>query len=153
MSGHGDVGPVEVTGEVPAPADVILGGLGGEPVEGSGQPWSTMRGTTYRGTWSGMSDERVNGEFEHVMDVDVEADGDRFVGYITATRMRITNEGGSWEGSGSGTGVWSRAAPSHVHVLDYTLDGTGDYAGLHYRFRMEGEEYPWSLTGTIEPID
>ena len=143
---------VRVTGMVPAPEQVIPGELGGAPVDGSGEPWSTMRGTVFRGTWSDMSDERVAGDFEHVMGADIVAEGERFVGYITATRMVIMNSAGTWEGTGSGTGTWSEGQAVHHHVLDYVLEGTGGYAGLLYRFRMEGYDYPWELTGTIEPI-
>ena len=142
---------VRVTGMVPAPEQVIPGELGGAPVDGSGEPWSTMRGTVFRGTWSDMSDERVAGDFEHVMDVDVVAEGERFVGYITATRMVITNAAGTWEGTGSGTGIWTAGQAVHHHVLDYVLDGTGAYTGLRYRYQMEGYDYPWDLTGAIEP--
>lgn len=147
-----EVQPVSVTGKMPAPAEEIEGDHVGDPIPGWGLPFSEIRGTVYRGTIVGMSDERANGELEHVMDIDMVDEGDRMVGYITA-EVTITNDDGTWVGTGEGTTSFTKEDPAHRHLIEYTLLGTGDYDGLRYTYTLEGVDYPWDLTGTIEPVD
>lgn len=144
--------PVEVTGSMPGPAEEVPGESGGEPIEGSGLDWSTVRGETYRAAFTDLSDQRVNGDLETVMDIDISVDGDRTTAMLTITSISITNGGGTWEGSGQGTSTWTKTEPAHLHTIDFTLIGTGDYEGLQFTYQVEGVNYPWELTGTIEPV-
>jgi hypothetical protein len=138
---------------MPGPAEEIPGEVGGEPIEGSGVSWSTMRDEVYRAAFTDLSDERVNGDLETVMDIEITVEGDRTTGLLTITSITITNDGGTWEGSGQGTSTWTKTEPAHVHNIDFTLAGTGDYEGLQFTFHVEGVNYPWDLTGTIEPVE
>lgn len=61
-----EVRPVTVTGTVSAPAEEIEGDHVGDPIPEWNLSFSEIRGTVYRGTVSGMSDERVNGELDYV---------------------------------------------------------------------------------------
>ena len=142
--------PVNVTGEFFAPEEEIEGERSGETIPGIGL--SIYRDRIYRGAQSGLSDDRVNGEMEHVADMEFIVEGDRTTGYITATRVTIVNEGGTWVGTGDGTTTWTTGDTQHVHSLDYTLLGTGDYEGLRFIYYVEGIDYPWQVTGTIEPV-
>lgn len=145
--------PVRITGMWPGPSREDPGEYGGDPIEGSGESWSTRSGVVYRATIADVSDDRVAGHLEHTMDIELVEDDDRYVGYITANQVVITNEAGTWEGSGAGTTSWSAGDSRHLHVIDYELVGTGGYEGLRYVYRIEGYEYPWTLTGSIERID
>lgn len=107
----------------------------------------------YLGVFDDMTDDRVNGDFEQVMDIDLTLEGDRTTGEITVTSMTISNDGGTWEGTGEGTTTWTGTESRHAHNIGYTLIGTGNYDGLQFTFQMEGIDYPWELTGTIEPVE
>ncbi|MDJ0959706.1 MAG: hypothetical protein QNJ88_03540 [Acidimicrobiia bacterium] len=131
----GGADSVAVTGELPAPVTET----------------EDERGTVYRGPITDMSDDRVIGDVEHVMDIEFVVDGERTTGHVTVTSVTITNEGGTWEGTGEGTTTWTTADPAHLHSLDYTLFGTGSYDGLKFTYHVEGVDYPWTITGTIEP--
>jgi hypothetical protein len=141
---------VAVTGQYPAPDEYIEGEQWGEPIPGAG--YERMRGTVIRHADNGLSDDRVNGGFEALMDIDVYVEGDRTTGLITMTRVKIINDGGTWEGTGVGTTSWTTSQPSHRHHIHFTLLGTGDYEGLQFRYHVEGIDLPWTVTGTIEPI-
>ncbi len=65
----------------------------------------------------------------------------------------ITNAGGTWDGTFTGTTTWSLSEPDHVHMIDSTHIGTGDYDGLRLVSLTEGTDYPWTITGRIEPAD
>lgn len=147
-----EVQPVTVTGAMPSPVEETKGEHIGDPIPEWDLPFSHIRGTAYRSTLTGMSDPRVNGELEHVMDIDMVDEGDRIVGYILA-EATITNDGGSWVGTGEGTTFYTKENPIHQHHIEYTLLGTGDYDGLRFAYTVEGGDYPWDLTGTIEPVD
>lgn len=147
----GSVEPVEVTGGLPEPAREIPGEESGDPIGGG--RLSQVRGTIYLGPWDDLSDSRVVGEAEHVMDIDFVVEGDRTTGFVTVTSLTISNDGGTWEGTGEGTTTWTATDPDHLHSLDYTLTGTGDYADLVFTFHAEGVDFPWAITGTIEPVD
>jgi hypothetical protein len=68
----------------------------------------------------------------------------------------VANDGGTWRDNDgrftitdTGIGIQGVVLQEGVRV------GTGDYAGLQFRYRIEGVEhaYPWEITGTIEPAD
>jgi hypothetical protein len=65
----------------------------------------------------------------------------------------LTDDGGTWERTFSGTSTWSTTDPAHVHDMDFEFVGTGEYEGLRFVATMEGTDYPWSVTGQLEPID
>ena len=79
-------------------------------------------------------------------------DGEATTGVCSGT-VTISNDGGTWEGTTEGTTLWTTSDPTHVHELDATFLGTGDYAGLRLVTHAEGTGTPWTLTGRIEPID
>jgi hypothetical protein len=112
--------PVAVTGVIQGDAETVSGEFSGEPIEGAGESWTSARDVVYRGVFADMSDDRVNGEIEHVMDMDLTAEGDRFIASLTITSMSITNDGGTWEGTGEGTSAWTENG-LHVHNINYTL--------------------------------
>ena len=143
--------PVEFSGELSEPARWIDGEKSGEPIVGVGL--SEVRGTVIRGTLTGLSDDRVNGDIEALLDIDFFVEGDRTTGLLSLTSVIITNAGGTWVGTGEGTTTWTRTDPEHLHSIDHTLLGTGDYEGLQLTYHVEGVDYPWDLTGTIEPVD
>jgi hypothetical protein len=62
----------------------------------------------------------------------------------------MQNELGAWAGVISGTTTWSDTAPASVHVMDLDYLGAGDYEGLRFKGIIEGSDYPWTITGTIE---
>ena len=109
--------------------------------------------TGYTGTCPNykMSDERVSGSQESVIDCEFSQEGESTVGECQVSDV-IHNEGGGWEGNCEGTTSWSTSAPNHVHVFDCTYLGTGDYDGLRYVAHNEGLDTPWTVTGTIESI-
>ncbi len=80
---------------------------------------------------------------------DFAEDGESVIGDCWGTSV-ITNAGGTWDGTFTGTTSWSLSEPDHVHVLDATYIGTGDYAGLRLVIRVGGTDYPWAMTGRIE---
>jgi hypothetical protein len=63
----------------------------------------------------------------------------------------ITNDGGTWQGTFTGTTTRSETEPAHVHHLDLVFIGTGDYDGLRFVAEMDGTDYPWDVTGQVEP--
>jgi hypothetical protein len=96
-----------------------------------------------------MSDQRVNGTGQVVVNLDFSVNGDATVGEVTGTSV-ISNEGGVWVGTLSGTTTWSTADPIHVHVIDGHYLGTGDYAGLRFDMTNAGTDFPWTTTGRID---
>lgn len=151
--------PVEVTGVIGAPDEEVFGESVGERfTDGPCVGWQDYEGTVYRQRWSygeesgvpWVSDQRVSGDYEHTMVVDVRDEGEGCVAYITAT-VTLTNDDGAWEGTFEGTSSWQAGDADHLHDIDYTLTGTGDYDGLQYTFNLSGLAYPWDLTGTISP--
>ena len=126
---------ITVTGEYATPDEYI-----------DGDP------TIIRATDNSLSDDRVNGDYEGLMDFDLFVDGDRSTGLITMPRVTITNDGGTWEGTAVGISTWTTSEPEHRHYIHHTLLGTGDYEGLQFTYLLEGVDYPWTVTGTIEPV-
>jgi hypothetical protein len=60
---------------------------------------------------------------------------------------RLENDGGAWEGTGSG--VWSS---DRGDIIAFWYKGTGGYAGLGYFELWTGTE-PWTIQGQIFPGD
>jgi len=99
-----------------------------------------------------LSDERVSGSGPGVFRVDVSVNGDTRVGQISGTVV-IANEGGSWEGTVSGTTTWT-PGEAHVHVLDAVYSGAGGYEGLRFVMTNEGVLVSeFTTTGRIEPAE
>jgi hypothetical protein len=98
------------------------------------------------------SDDRVSGIAEIAIHCEFTEDGDTTLGDCSGPAI-VTNAGGTWEGTCEGTTTWSTSKPDHVHVFDCTYLGTGDYEGLRYVEHLEGVDFPWPLTGRIEPIE
>ena len=96
------------------------------------------------------SDDRVSGIAETYIVCEFTEDGDVTVGDC-AGPSTVTNDGGTWEGTCEGTTTWSTTEPDHVHSIDCTYLGTGAYAGLRFREHLEGVDFPWTITGRIEP--
>lgn len=142
---------VVVTGLYPQPNEYIDGEQWGEEIQGTG--FEHSRNTIIRMTDDGLSDDRVNGDFEALMDIDVFVEGDRTVAVLTMNSVKITNDGGAWGGTGTGVSTWTTSNPAHSHYFHYTLLGTGDYEGLQFKYHVEGIDMPWAVTGTIEPVD
>ncbi len=140
-----------VTGQYEAPDEYIDGELWGDPIPGAG--YEHGRGTIIRDTGSGLSDDRVNGDLEALMDIDIFVEGYRTTGLISMPRVTITNDGGTWEGTATGVTTWTTTEPLHRHYIHFTLLGTGDYEGLRFTYLLEGINYPWTVNGTIEPVD
>lgn len=98
-----------------------------------------------------LSDDRLDGAGETINSCDVTEDGETTLAECRGTSL-LTNDGGTWEGTFSGTSTWSTTDPAHVHDMDFVFVGTGDYDGLQFVATMEGTDYPWNVTGQIEPI-
>lgn len=122
----------------------------GDPV--GGLPGSVERGFTQTCSNVEMSDERASGVSEALADCEFTQDGETTNGVCTGT-ITLSNDGGTWEGTTEGTTSWTTSDPVHVHELDATYLGTGDYDGLRLVTHAEGTGTPWTLTGRIEPVD
>ncbi len=57
----------------------------------------------------------------------------------------LTNDNGTWVGDWSG-----EITADGNHIIDGLYIGSGDYEGLQYRQHVEGVNFPWTITGTIE---
>ena len=99
-----------------------------------------------------LSDERLDSAGETINSCDITLDGETTLGECRGTTL-LTNDGGTWEGTFSGTTTWSINNPAHVHDMDFVFVGTGEYEGLQFVATMEGTDWPWNVTGQIEPID
>ena len=99
-----------------------------------------------------LSDDRLDSAGETINSCDVTEDGETTLAECRGTSV-LTNDGGTWEGTFSGTSTWSTTNPAHVHDMDFVFVGTGDYEGLQFVATMEGTDYPWNVTGQIGPID
>ncbi len=139
---------VEVTGTSTG-VQVQDGTMSGPALPTTGWEATTQRGSVYVFTHV-MSDARVSGEQETTANCDFVEDGEAVVGDCWGT-LTIENDGGTWDGTWTGTTTWSLSEPDHVHVIESTFVGTGDYAGLRYVMVAEGSDYPWTITGRIEP--
>jgi len=137
--------PVEVTGE--STCETVGASVwSGEPLPGL--PGSRQTNYVQECT-NRSSDERFSGDEHIVVTCDFSVDGETTLGtcWGTATKQ---NERGAWAGTISGTTTWSDTAPAHVHVMNLDFLGAGDYEGLRFKGVIEGTDYPWTITGTIE---
>jgi len=98
------------------------------------------------------SDERVEGIASIDVSCDLTEDGENTLGEC-AGPAAITNDGGTWEGICEGTTTWSISEPAHVHDFECVYVGTGAYEGLRYVEYTGGTDYPWPITGRIEPLE
>ena len=131
---------VEVTGTTSC-VDVVDGTDTGDGMN--------FRDAVYECTMD-LTDERLLGVTETVNSCDFSEDGETTLGECHGTSV-VTNDGGTWEGTFTGTTTWSTAAPAHVHHFDLVFIGTGDYEGLEFLAEMDGTDYPWDVTGQVEP--
>ena len=139
---------VEVTGE----SDCVIdsdGTWSGPALPESGLPGSAQRDYVMTCT-AESSDPRATVEWVNTTDCDFTVNGEQTVGDCWGTTTG-TNDEGTWEGTFVGTTTWSGTSPAHVHVFEQTATGSGGYAGLTYVTAIEGSDFPWSLTGRIEP--
>ena len=137
--------PVEVTGESTA-KQVGESVWSGEPVPGL--PGSHQSNYLEESTVV-TSDERFSGAGQEVVTCDFTATEGTTVGTCWGTAT-LHNERGAWAGTISGTTTWSDTAPAHVHVMNLDYLGAGDYEGLRFKGVIEGTDFPWAITGTIE---
>lgn len=98
-----------------------------------------------------MSDERLSGRVEGSFRCEFVMEGDVAVGDCVKI-METVNDAGTWvETDGSLTlhvenGALADAVDVGVQV------GTGDYEGLQFRYETGGTNYPWEITGVLEPV-
>ena len=102
--------------------------------------------TQYRGVilkcTGDASDPRLAGAIDVVVNIDEFGDESAAL-WSTPT---ITTKDGAWEGSERGTVDVGYT----THRLEGVLIGSGDYAGLEFRYTQIGED-PYIMTGTIGP--
>ena len=137
--GGSDDQVVEVTGTSSC-VDVVDGVRTGEGM--------SFRDAVYECTMD-VTDERLLGITETVNSCDFSEDGETTLGECNGTSL-VTNDGGTWEGTFTGTTTWSTTEPDHLHHMDLVFIGTGDYDGLRFVAEMDGYGYPWDVTGYIE---
>lgn len=79
-------------------------------------------------------------------------DGETRAGHFSGTSV-ISNEGGTWEGTVSGTSTWT-PGEAHVHVSDAVYLDTGDCEGLRFVMHTEfASESEVTATGRIDPAE
>lgn len=137
--GGSDDEVVEVTGTTSC-VDVVDGVSTGEG--------ANFRDAVYECTMD-LTDERIEGVTETVNSCDFTEDGEVTLGECEGSSV-ITNDGGTWEGTFTGTTTWSETEPAHVHHIELVFIGTGDYDGLRFVAEMDGTNYPWAVTGQVE---
>ena len=142
----GGEGTVEVTGHTNCVQTHIT--YSGPPLGGA---MGTSEEVSYDCAYT-LSDERVSGTGPAVLRVDFSVDGDTTVGVISGTVV-ISNEGGTWEGTVSGTTTWTITDTAHMHVVDGVYLGSGGYEGLRFVMTNEGTGFPFTSTGRIEPAE
>jgi hypothetical protein len=102
-------------------------------------------GLIYTGNWTDVSDSRLMGTENAVLFCEAIPEEDEV--FECTARVEIVNESGTWVGTATGS--------SDRGLRDFrgTLVGTGDYAGLRLNRRLQGTDLPWTMSGTIEPLD
>jgi hypothetical protein len=138
--GGSDDDVVEVTGTSSC-VDVVDGVDTGEGMN--------FRDAVYECTMD-LTDERLMGDVETVNSCEFTEDGETTLGECDGTSV-ISNDGGTWEGTFTGTTTWSDSEPAHVHHIELVYIGAGDYDGLRFVAEMDGTDYPWAVTGQVEP--
>jgi hypothetical protein len=98
-----------------------------------------------------MSDERASGVSELALDCELTQEGDATNG-VCSGPITVSNDGGTWEGTVEVAVSWTTSEPAHMHVIDGTFLGTGDYDGLRMFQHLEGYGSPWTITGRIESV-
>lgn len=98
-------------------------------------------------TVEASSDERVSGQAVITVNYDAypEADGTVGATQVRYGEMQLVNEGGSWEGTFSGS------LANGAFVQTYWLEGTGEYEGYSYVVTAGGMGNVWRSQGLIFP--
>ncbi|WP_296667819.1 hypothetical protein [Demequina sp.] len=118
-----------------------------EPVAVTGQEISCdleVEGLTARCV-DEMSDARVSGTMDVLLDCEPAAGF-----YMCTGDLLLTNDNGTWKGVT--VGVIENDADGGRNVYSSILEGTADYDGLRYTLHSDGADWPWDVTGVIEPI-
>ncbi len=150
-TGAAPVGRPEAGGPVADDAVAVVTGTGTCPRADLGNATTDADGAThYRGgtfVCTVATDEpRVSGTETASWNMDLwgTAGNGALVQWGTA---RLKNDGGAWEGSGSGVYSSDRG-----DIIAFWYSGTGGYAGLSYFELWTGRE-PWTIQGQIFPGD
>ncbi len=142
-------GTIEAVAALPTAGPTVITGAGCSTAD-PGTTTQVGEMTRYRGVVlecgpSVPSDPRVASELERIVfDMDEQADGSAT---MTGTGT-LANEGGTWSGSWTGT----IAVGSRTHRMEGVYTGTGDYAGLQFRWSQIGEG-PYIRSGAIVPAE
>ena len=119
---------------------------------GQSMPWTTdpdgtqhVRDGMFRCTVT-TDEPRVSGTEVAPRNMDLWGTIDDGAGVQWGT-SRLENDGGAWEGTGSG--VWSS---DRGDIIAFWYKGTGGYAGLSYFELWTGHD-PWKIQGQIFPGD
>jgi hypothetical protein len=142
-------GTIEAVAALPAAGATVITGASCSTAD-PGTTTQVGEMTRYRGVVlecgpSVSSDPRVAFELERIVfDMDEQADGSAT---MTGTGT-LANEGGTWSGSWTGT----IAVGSRTHRMEGVYTGTGDYAGLEFRWSRIGEG-PYIRSGAIVPAE
>jgi hypothetical protein len=100
-----------------------------------------------------MSDDRVSGSLVNEFRCDFALQGGTTIGECVQNSA-ITNEGGTWEETDAPFTITLTSGEPTAVVQEGIKNGTGDYTGLRWVYRVDGgADYPWSIEGTIEPLD
>ncbi len=97
-----------------------------------------------------MTDERLSGSYEDSFRCEFAAEGEGFVGQCTENSTR-TIDNGAWHVE-AGTMVITVIPGQASRIVEDGVEiGTGDYAGLMFRYHVDASgAYPWEITGTLE---
>ena len=100
-----------------------------------------------------MSDERVSGAMTGEYRCEFSLEDDVTIGDCVGDNT-ISNDVGAWEEKGWSFTITLPTGEPWVVVEEGTKEGTGGYKGLLFAYRTGGgPDYPWPITGTIEPAD
>lgn len=133
-------GPVtEVTGTGTCPS----ADLGKATTDAKGV--THYRGGTFRFTVT-TDDPRVSGTETALWNMDLWGTADNGANVQWGT-SRLENDGGAWEGKGSGVYSSDRG-----DIIAFWYKGTGGYAGLGYFALWTGKD-PWTIRGQVFPGD
>ena len=103
------------------------------------------RGGTFRFTVT-TDDARVSGTEAALWNMDLWGTADNGANVQWGT-SRLENDGGAWEGKGSGVYSSDRG-----DIIAFWYQGTGGYAGLGY-FALWTGKGPWNIRGQVFPGD
>lgn len=140
--------PTQLPEATPSHAtDVEIIGRTGVPRE-QGSVWEPEGRTGTNSVM--MSDDRLSGESTHEIHCDRIWEYEGSTSIDCQATMVVSNAAGTWEGTVIGTSSWTADDPVHVHHFSGVLTGTGEYEGLRFVLRMDGQDYPWSIAGRVE---